>query len=65
MRKACWKAGIIVQKEDVGGSSSRTVRIDVATGKVLLSTSGGPDREMIVNSKKIGAGDGLQHTHRR
>jgi chemotaxis protein CheD len=65
MRKAFWKAGVIVQKEEIGGTSSRTVRIDVATGRVQLRTSGGPEQDMVINSKRNGAGDGLQHTHRR
>jgi chemotaxis protein CheD len=65
MRKIFWKAGVIVRKEEIGGTSSRTVRIDVACGRVLLRTSGGAEQDMLVNSKKIGAGDGLQHTYRR
>ncbi len=65
MRKVFWKAGIIVQKEEIGGTSSRTVRIDVASGRVLLRTSGGVEQDMLFNSKKIGAGDGFQHTYRR
>jgi len=40
MRKILWKAGVIVHKEEVGGTSSRTVSIEVATGRVQLRTSG-------------------------
>jgi chemotaxis protein CheD len=65
MRKICWKAGIIVHKEEIGGTSSRTLRIDVACGCVHLRTSAGAEEDMSVNSGKIGAGDGLQHTYRR
>ena len=69
MRKVCWKAGVIVHKEEIGGSSSRTLRIEVADGRVQLSTSAGAEEDLVVNSTvnatKIGAGDGLQHTHRR
>jgi chemotaxis protein CheD len=65
MRKIFWKAGVIVRNEEIGGTSSRTMRIDVACGRVQLRTSAGSEQEMVVNSKKIGAGDGLQHTHRR
>lgn len=65
MRKILWKAGVIVHKEEIGGTSSRTVRIEVASGRVQLRTSGGPEQDMVVNSRKIGAGDGVQHTHRR
>jgi chemotaxis protein CheD len=65
MRKILWKAGVIVHKEEIGGTTSRTVRIDVATGRVQLRTAGEPERELIVNSKKNGASDVVQHTHRR
>jgi chemotaxis protein CheD len=65
MRKVLWKAGVIVHKEEVGGTGSRTVRIDVATGRVQLRASGEPERDMTVNLKRNGASDGLQHTHRR
>jgi len=65
MRKIFWKAGVIVHKEEIGGTSSRTVRIDVGSGRVQLRTSGEPERDMVVNLRKGGASDGLQHTHRR
>ena len=38
MRKIFWKAGVIVHKEEIGGTSSRTVSIDVASGRVQLRT---------------------------
>jgi chemotaxis protein CheD len=65
MRKVFWKAGVIVHKEEIGGTSSRTVRIDVASGRVRLRSTGGIEQEMVLNSTTIGAGNGLQHTHRR
>jgi len=40
MRKILWKAGVMVHAEDVGGYASRTVRLEVATGKVSLRCSG-------------------------
>src|SRR5271168_3476582 len=60
MRKILWKAGVIVHKEEIGGTSSRTVRIDVGTGRVQLKTSGAPEQDMTVNAKGNGAGNGLQ-----
>jgi chemotaxis protein CheD len=65
VRKILWKAGVIVHGEEVGGTNSRTVRIDVASGRVLLRTSGEPEREMSVKPKRNGASDGLQHIDRR
>lgn len=58
MRTVFRKVGVIVNKEEIGGISSRTMRIDVECGLVQLSTSGGPEHEMVVNSTRIGASDG-------
>jgi chemotaxis protein CheD len=38
IRKALWQAGLFVDKEDVGGSSPRTVYVSVADGRVTLKT---------------------------
>jgi len=65
MRKILWKCGCIVHREEIGGTSSRTVKIAVESGRVRLSTSGEPEQEMILPSRRNGAGDGLQHTYRR
>jgi chemotaxis protein CheD len=46
MRKIFWKAGVLVRKEEIGGVASRTVRIEVGTGKVMLRTSGSGEQEM-------------------
>ena len=35
-RKALWSAGGLVESEHVGGTASRTVRMDVASGQVQL-----------------------------
>jgi len=39
VRKMLWRNNMIIHKEDVGGSKSRTVRLYTATGKVLVSNS--------------------------
>lgn len=57
MRKVFCKVGVVVSKEEIGGMSSRTMKIDVDCGRVQLSTSGGPEHEMLANSKTIGASD--------
>lgn len=38
MRKILWKAGVMVQHEDVGGTAPRTVRMEVASGRILVSS---------------------------
>lgn len=45
MRKIMWKAGVMVHAEDVGGTAPRTVRLEISTGRVLVSC-GGRQREI-------------------
>ncbi len=40
VRKIFWKNNVIVNYEDVGGNANRTVRLDIATGDVLIRVSG-------------------------
>ena len=40
MKKLLWKNNILLEAEDVGGSASRTIHFEVATGQVLLSSNG-------------------------
>jgi chemotaxis protein CheD len=44
-RKILWKAGVLIQHEAVGGSGSRTVRLEVGTGKMWLRGTGGVEEE--------------------
>ncbi|HEV2198774.1 MAG TPA: chemotaxis protein CheD [Bryobacteraceae bacterium] len=46
MRKALWKAGLMIHAEDVGGSGSRTVRLDLATGTFWIRTTGAAEQEL-------------------
>jgi chemotaxis protein CheD len=41
MRKILWKAGVMLHHEEVGGTSPRTARLEVATGRILVSFGGG------------------------
>lgn len=36
VRKSLWKLGIFVDREDVGGGETRSVRLDLDTGRVDL-----------------------------
>lgn len=40
MRKALWKAGLLVQSEMTGGAVSRTMRLEAATGKCSIHEQG-------------------------
>ena len=45
LRKIFWKAGVFIHKEAVGGTTARTVRLDVSTGKMFLRGPGGAECE--------------------
>ena len=47
MRKIFWKAGVIVEREETGGTTARTMRLEMESGRVYLrSPSGPPEREL-------------------
>jgi chemotaxis protein CheD len=46
MRKILWKAGVTIHAEDVGGLVSRTVRLEVSSGRVLLRGAGEGEQDL-------------------
>lgn len=40
LRQLLWKNGVLIQASEVGGSVSRTMRLDLETGAVLLKVNG-------------------------
>lgn len=46
IRNILWKAGLLVHGEDVGGTHSRTVRIDSASGRFVVSSPGRDDIDL-------------------
>jgi chemotaxis protein CheD len=40
LKKLLWKNNILLESEDIGGTNSRTIHFDVASGQVMLSSSG-------------------------
>lgn len=40
LRKLLWKNGVLIEAQDVGGSQSRTMSMDVGTGIVTISSKG-------------------------
>ncbi len=40
IRKELWRTGLPIAAEDVGGSEARTMRLDLASGRTRLETSG-------------------------
>jgi chemotaxis protein CheD len=45
-RKLLWKAGIMIQGEAVGGTVSRTVRLEVGSGRLWMREGGSGEREL-------------------
>ena len=41
LRKLFWRNGILIDGEDVGGSISRTLRLQMSTGRVTVKTRNG------------------------
>lgn len=59
MRKILWKAGLMAHHEDVGGTAPRTARLEIGTGRVLVSF-GREQREIQqIESKRKSASYGL------
>jgi len=46
MRKIFWKNNVMITSEDTGANHNRTVRLEVATGKTLVRSSGGEMKEI-------------------
>ena len=40
LKKLLWKNNILLETEDVGGTASRTVHLDVATGQTVIHSNG-------------------------
>ena len=46
MRKIFWENNILITAEDTGATHNRTVRLDIATGKTFVRSSGGEMKEL-------------------
>jgi chemotaxis protein CheD len=46
LRKILWANNVLIQAEEVGGQVNRTVRLEVATGKVWVKNSGKGEGEL-------------------
>ena len=54
MRRILWKAGVLIRGEVVGGTSSRTVRLEIGSGRLWLKEAG-TQRELFPASPQKGA----------
>jgi chemotaxis protein CheD len=60
LRKILWKVGVLVHAEAVGGSVSRTIRLEIGSGRLWLREAGGAEREL-PPSPGSGSGDKSWH----
>jgi chemotaxis protein CheD len=47
LRKILWKAGVMIHAEAIGGTVSRTVRLDVGNGRFTVREAAGPEMELV------------------
>jgi chemotaxis protein CheD len=47
LKRILWKVGVMVQAEDLGGGSSRTVCLEVGSGRVMLRGAGEQEQDML------------------
>jgi hypothetical protein len=47
LKKIFWKLGIFVDREDVGGIESRSVRLDLETGRIDLRRGSAPGEILV------------------
>jgi chemotaxis protein CheD len=55
-RKMLWKAGVLIDAESVGGTNSRTVRLEVASGALWVRGPEGSERELSQTSPVLVSG---------
>lgn len=46
LRKILWRAGVMLENEETGGTISRSIRLEVGTGRLWLRTAGEREREL-------------------
>jgi chemotaxis protein CheD len=51
LRRIAWREGILVGAETVGGTSPRTLRLEVGTGRIFVRAAGEPERELLPFSR--------------
>jgi chemotaxis protein CheD len=57
MRKLLWKAGLMLREEELGGAVSRSVRLEIGSGKCLLRTAGFPERALDAAARRKGGAE--------
>ena len=45
VKKVLWRAGVMIAAESVGGRESRTVRLEMESGRFMMRTAGGAEQD--------------------
>ncbi len=46
LRKLLWKNNLMIDSEDIGGSTNRALKINIQTGQIMVKPGGGEFREL-------------------
>jgi chemotaxis protein CheD len=46
MKKIFWQAGVLISRQETGGEESRTMRLEVSSGRAFLRTGGRAEQEI-------------------
>lgn len=46
VKKVLWQAGVMIRTESVGGRESRTVRLEMESGRFFMRTAGGAEQDL-------------------
>jgi chemotaxis protein CheD len=57
LKKILWKAGVLIHGEAVGGTNSRTVRLEAATGRFWVKEAGASEWEMPAGNARQRTGE--------
>lgn len=52
LKKILWRLGVFIDREDMGGTESRSVKLDLRTGQIDLRKSAGQERILIPATAK-------------
>jgi chemotaxis receptor (MCP) glutamine deamidase CheD len=47
VKKMFWKMGIFIDQEDVGGTETRSIRLDLSTGQIDMRKGANPGRVFV------------------
>ena len=47
LKKIFWRLGMFIDQEDMGGTESRSVRLDLQTGRIDLRKAAGPEQILV------------------